>query len=138
MKMLIKSNKGSNYIPPFRNSINDENFDDIVYGEEDKCDLLNKYFSLISKLEEENVPLPDFDIKTNNVINEIFLTISEIVDILKIIDPYKASGPDKISHKMLKISPEKIAIPLQIIFNKFLRQCKYSSSWKNAHVTAIF
>ena len=79
--MLIKSNKGSNYIPPFRNSINDENFDDIVYGEEDKCDLLNKYFSLISKLEEENVPLPDFDIKTNNVINEIFLTISEIVDI---------------------------------------------------------
>jgi hypothetical protein len=42
MKMLIKSNKG--------NSINDENFDDIVYGDEDKCDLLNKYFSLISKL----------------------------------------------------------------------------------------
>jgi hypothetical protein len=32
-------------------------------------------------LEEENVPLPDFDIKTNNVINEIFVTISEIVDI---------------------------------------------------------
>jgi hypothetical protein len=37
---------------------------------------------LHSKLEEENVPLPDFDIKTNNVINEIFVTISEIVDIL--------------------------------------------------------
>jgi hypothetical protein len=37
---------------------------------------------------EENVPLPDFDTKTNNVINEIFVTISEIVDILKIIDPY--------------------------------------------------
>jgi hypothetical protein len=32
MKMLIKSNKGSNCIPPLRNSINDENFDDIVYG----------------------------------------------------------------------------------------------------------
>jgi hypothetical protein len=45
---------------------------------------------------------------------------------------------DKISHKMLKISPEKIAIPLQIIFNKSLRQCKYPSSWKNAHVIAIF
>jgi hypothetical protein len=37
MKMLIKSNKGSNCIPPLRNSINDENFDDIVYGDEDKC-----------------------------------------------------------------------------------------------------
>jgi hypothetical protein len=39
---------------------------------------------------------------------------------------------------MLKISPEKIAIPQQIIFNKSLSQCKYPSSWKNAHVTAIF
>ena len=80
MKMLIKSNKGSNCIPPLTNSINEENFDDIVYGDEDKCDLLNKYFSLISKL-EENVPLPDFDAKTNNVINEICVNISEIVDI---------------------------------------------------------
>jgi hypothetical protein len=59
MKMLIKSNTGSNCIPPLRNSINDENFDDIVYGDEDKWALLNKYSnSLISKLEEENVPLP--------------------------------------------------------------------------------
>jgi len=39
---------------------------------------------------------------------------------------------------MLKISPEKIAIPLQTIFNKSLRQCKNPSNWKNAHVTAIF
>jgi hypothetical protein len=104
MKMLIKSNKGSNYIPPLRNSINDENFDDIVYGDEDKCDLLNNYFSLISKLGEENVPLPDFDMKTYNVINEVFVTISEIVDILKIIDPSKASGPDKISYKCYKFA----------------------------------
>jgi hypothetical protein len=106
-----------------------------VYGDEDKCDLLNKYFSFISKLEEEIVPLLDFDIKTNNVINEIFLTISEIVDILKIIDPYEASGPDKISHKMLEISPEKIAIPLQI--NKSLRQCKYYIKVWKRHVLLL-
>jgi hypothetical protein len=31
--------------------------------------MLNKYFSLTSKLEEENMLLPDFDMKTNNVIN---------------------------------------------------------------------
>jgi hypothetical protein len=38
---------------------------------------------------------------------------------------------------MLKITPEKIAEPLQIIFNKSLRQDKYPSSWKIAHVIAI-
>ena len=41
MKMLIKSKKGSNCIPRLKNSINTENFDDIVYGDEEKCDLLN-------------------------------------------------------------------------------------------------
>ena len=67
----------------------------------------------------------------------MFVTASEIVDIIQILDLKKASGLDKISHKMLKIAPEKIADPLQIIFNKSLRQGKYHSSWKIAHVTAI-
>jgi hypothetical protein len=40
--------------------------------------------------------------------------------------------------KKIKISHEKIVIPLQITFNKSLRQCKYPSILKNAHVTAIF
>jgi hypothetical protein len=65
------------------------------------------------------------------------VTASDIVDIIQISDLKKASGPDKISHKMLKISPKKIAEPLQIIFNKSLRQGKYSSSWTIAHVIAI-
>jgi hypothetical protein len=53
------------------------------------------------------------------------------IDIHKliIINPNKASGPDIISHKMLKICPEKIAAPLQIILNKSILQCKYPSSW---------
>jgi hypothetical protein len=59
------------------------------------------------------------------------------VDIIQILDLKKAFGPHKISHKMLKIAAEKIAEPLQIIFNKSLRQDKYPSSWKFAHVIAI-
>lgn len=66
------------------------------------------------------------------------ISTSEIVDIIKTINPKKASGPDVISHKMLKICPEKIAIPLCIIFNKSLHQCKYPSSWKIANVIALF
>jgi hypothetical protein len=69
-----------------------------------------------------------------------FVTASEIVDIIQIlhVDLKKASGPDKTCHKMLKIAPEKIDEPLQIIFNKSLRQGKYPSSWKIALVIAIF
>ena len=76
--------------------------------------------------------------KTEDVIKNISVEISEIVDVIKNLDPNKASGPDKISHKMMKLCPEKIAIPLQIIFMQSLRQCKYPSDWKIANVISIF
>ena len=44
------------------------------------------------------------------------------------LDPNKATGPDKISNKMLNISPEKIATSLLIIFNISLQQSKYPSN----------
>jgi hypothetical protein len=47
MKMLIKSNKGCSNIPPLQNIIQDEGLDEIVYGDDEKCELLNKYFSFL-------------------------------------------------------------------------------------------
>jgi hypothetical protein len=38
-----------------------------------------------------------------------------IIDVIQILNQNKATGPDKISHKMLKIFPEKIAKPPLII-----------------------
>ena len=66
------------------------------------------------------------------------ITENEIIDVIQIPDPNKATGPHKIGHKMLRISPEKIAKPLLKIFNKSLQQSKYPSNWKSAHVIAIF
>jgi hypothetical protein len=71
MKMLIRSNKGNNSIPPLQNTLNDKHFDDIVYDDPDKCELLNKYFTLISKLSEENKDLPEIENRTDNIISDI-------------------------------------------------------------------
>ena len=102
MKMLIKSNKGSNCIPPLRNTINDEHLDEILYDDDKKCELLNKYFSLVSKLEEENIPVPPFESKTNDSITDIFVTASEIVDFIQILDLKKASVLTKSAIKCSK------------------------------------
>jgi hypothetical protein len=64
-----------------------------LYDDDKKCELLNKYFSLVSKLEEENIPVGGTESKTNDSITDIFVTASEIVDI-QILDLKKASGPD--------------------------------------------
>ena len=57
---------------------------------------------------------------------------------MQFLDPKKATGPDKVNYKLLKISPNKIAKPLAIIFSKSLQQWKFPSSWKVAHVIPIF
>ena len=141
MKMLIKSNKRSNCIPPLRNTINDVHLDEMVYDDDTKCDLISTYLSLVSMLEEENIPVrpppPPLEIKYNDSITDIFVTASEIVNIIQILDLKQTSAPDKISHKMLKIAPEKNVEPLQIIFSNSFRQDKYPSSWTIVHVIAI-
>ena len=45
--MLIKSYKGYSNIPPLQNIIQDEGPEEIVYGDDEKCELLNKYFSFL-------------------------------------------------------------------------------------------
>ena len=112
--------------------------EEFAYDDEEKCDLLNKYFSFISKLDEANAPLPDIELKTYNNITDLNVSVEEISDIIQILHPNKASGPDVISHKMLILCPNKIALPLQIIFNKSLQQCKYPTNWKLAHVIQVF
>jgi hypothetical protein len=43
MKKLLKSYKGSGNSPPLENIVNDQNLEEFVYDDEEKCDLLNKY-----------------------------------------------------------------------------------------------
>ena len=42
MKTFIKSNKGCSNIPPLQNIIQDEGLEEIAYGDDEKCELLNK------------------------------------------------------------------------------------------------
>ena len=66
------------------------------------------------------------------------VSVKEISDIIQILHANKASEPDVICHKMLKLCPSKIALPLQVIFNKSLQQSKYPTNWKLDHIIAVF
>ena len=61
--------------------INDQNLEEFDYDDEEKCDWLNKYFSFISKLDGVNVPLPEIELKTNNNIADLNVSVKEIVQI---------------------------------------------------------
>jgi hypothetical protein len=106
-KCFLKSNKGSGNFLPLQNIFNYQNSEKIVDDDEEKWDLLNKYFSFISKSRNR--------MDKNNNITDLNVSVKEISDIIQILHANKASEPDVISHKMLKLCPSKIALPLQII-----------------------
>ena len=55
MRMLIKENKASNDLPPLKNIHSLPGFDDIVFDDREKCELLNEYFCSVSKLDDTDV-----------------------------------------------------------------------------------
>jgi hypothetical protein len=50
---------------------------------------------------DENKTLPDFDDRGGNVLENIWAREEEIIDIISILDSNKATGPDKISNKII-------------------------------------
>jgi hypothetical protein len=73
---MLKYHFLSQILEHFYLGISDEHLDEMVYDNDKKCELLNKYFSLVSKLEEENIPVPPFESKTNDSITDIFLFLT--------------------------------------------------------------
>ena len=65
---------------------------------------------------------------------DIRILQSEVVDVLRVLKINKASGPDGISHRMLKNTSHTISVSLTKLFNLSLRLHVYPSLWKSANV----
>ena len=63
---------------------------------------LNVYFCKISAIEDADVELPLFENRTEIFLSDITVEQSEVIDILSILKVSKATGPDGISHHMLR------------------------------------
>ena len=133
MKMLIKGTT-STTIPPLLNPVDESITDDNSL----KCEILNNYFVSITNLEETDKNLPYFENKTNSFLNNISITREDIIDVIQSVGLNKASGPDGISHRMLKLVTNEISIPLQILFNESLNCSMFPDLWKIAHVIPLF
>ena len=105
---------------------------------EKKADLLNRYFSSISTINDENHVVPNFLPRSEQTLNNVRINISDVMDILKLLELGKATGHDGISHHMLKYSAETISVPLFILFNRSLTMGLFPDYWKLASVMPSF
>ncbi|KAK3090482.1 hypothetical protein FSP39_012209 [Pinctada imbricata] len=109
-----------------------------AFTDESKANLFNQYFCSVSDNVDDNHELPTFDQRTDADIHDVHITVGEVIDQIKVLDPKKACGPDSFSHILLRNTCFSIAFPLTEIFNRSIQTGTYPSQWKHAHVLPIF
>ena len=71
-------------------------------------------------------------------IEPLRIDINGVVELLKTLKLYKASGPDEIPAYLLKETSKEIAPALTFIFQASLQQSSIPSDWKKANVVPLF
>ena len=103
-----------------------------------KCNIFNKSFTDKAGLPDIKPNLPHVNVETPERLEFIETSEEEVAKLFKNLDVKKASGPDGISNRMLKIASKAISAPLCKLFNMSLRLAKFPSKWKEANVTPIY
>ena len=78
------------------------------------------------------------DIDNQQTLETIYISPSEIEDVLKSLKTDKASGPDTISYRVLYEAYQQLSYPFHQLFNFSLRSKKMPTSWKLSNVCAVY
>ena len=86
----------------------------------------------------EDSPSPQLESAVKKELTKITVSEGEVLKELKLLDAYKAPGPDNISAYILKLCAEELAKPLTMLYNLSLRKGKVLIQWKIANIAPIF
>ena len=81
--------------------------------------------------------IPEFNYKTNERVTNIQFSSSDILKIIKDLNPNKAHGHDNISIKMIQLCGESIIPPLSMIFESAIKLGHLPDSWKRGNVVPV-
>ncbi|KAF2356918.1 hypothetical protein FHG87_012324 [Trinorchestia longiramus] len=103
-----------------------------------KDKILNTHFTFVFTHEDlTEIPQPHV-LNTQEILSDGVFTVEEVEEQLSILNPYKSTGPDGLSPRILKETAEVISEPLTNIFNRSLKTGMVPDNWKRANVTHIF
>ena len=104
----------------------------------EKAELFNTFFANQCTLLNNSSVLPNNLAKlTNKSLDTVNFSTDDISKIINNLDPNKAHGHDMLSIRMIKLCGNSICKPLSIIFNDCLKEGKFPSDWKKAHVVPV-
>ena len=96
--------------------------DQLVTNFNEKANKINEYFSNQCSVIDNSIKLrTDQAPYTTSLLSSIDIKKSDILNILKSLDPNKAHGHDYTSTRKLKLSQKSILKPLKLIFENCVR-----------------
>ena len=98
--------------------------------------LNSQYISQFSR--EPTGDLPNIDGESVPSMSDIVFTVPGIVKLLRNLNPAKASSPDLVPARILKLASMEIAPILCIIFQQSYNTGQVPLDWQQANVTAVF
>lgn len=107
------------------------------------ADALNNQFQSVfspTDLSATQTTLSDLSPSIKNKLNmdDLHITKEGVLKLLLKLKPYKATGPDGISARVMKEMAAVLAGPLCNIFNMSLEHSSVPDDWRHANVTPIF
>ncbi|MEW8547660.1 MAG: reverse transcriptase family protein [Candidatus Thiodiazotropha sp.] len=87
---------------------------------------------------EPNGHLPDIGSQPVSSMPDILFTVPGIEKLLNNLNPAKASGPDLVPARILKLASREIAPVLSVIFQQSYNTGQVPLDWQQANVTAVF
>ena len=88
-----------------------------------KARYFNEFFSQQCKPIINTSVLPSLSFITDKKINHISIQSDELIQLVRNLNPNKATGSDEISGQMLLLCDNTVVLPLQIIFENILLTC---------------
>jgi hypothetical protein len=70
--------------------------------------------------------------------NDIYITENGVIKLFKDLNPHKASGPDQIPTRLLKLCASDLAPAIARVFQTSLNSGTVPSDWKEALITPLF
>ena len=134
LKSFINTSSSSG-IPPLQNPIDGT----LVSEDLQKATLLNDFFVQQTYLDDSNQGLPVLLRDPNQpVLDSIYISPSEVKDVINVLPLGKACGPDGINNKILIESSDVISKPLCDLYNNSLNTSRVPLDWKCSNVCAVF
>ena len=131
LKEMQQTNDAFESIPPL------EIGEDIVTDDKDKAKAFNDFFLEASTLDDTLAQIPEGIMILEGGLDQIDITLQDVIDQVRCLDTSKSYGPDNISPRFLREGGAVLMHSLLRLYGMSLRLCKVPKLWKQANVVPI-